>query len=148
MSPYIVGWFRDRGIDTNLSQFYMVLPLIVLTSTFVWPFGMHLSGKVGSRFVICIGGFFIVGMTYLSSQAVSIFSFFLLYGFGFGIGKGFLYPAPLKAGWSHLPGRKGFVSGFIVSGLGIGAFIFGIVANNIVNPDNLAPVATTVAEGY
>ena len=39
------------------------------------------------------------------------------------MGKGFLYPAPLNAGWSHLPGRKGFVSGIVVSGLGMGAFI-------------------------
>jgi hypothetical protein len=54
--------------------------------------------------------------------------FFVLYAVGFGIGKGFLYPAPLVAGWSHLPGRKGFVSGIIVSGLGIGALVFGIIA--------------------
>lgn len=54
--------------------------------------------------------------------------FFILYAVGFGIGKGFLYPAPLVAGWSHLLGRKGFVSGIIVSGLGIGALVFGIIA--------------------
>lgn len=119
-----------------------------MTSTIVWPFGMWLAGEIGSRRVIFIGGIFVVGMTYLSAQASSVISFFILYGLGFGIGKGFLYPAPLKAGWSHLPGRKGFVSGFVVSGLGIGSFIFGIVAKNIVNPDNLAPSAVTVADGY
>ena len=66
-------------------------------------------------------------------------AFFALYAVGFGIGKGFLYPAPLNAGWSHLPGRKGFVSGLIVSGVGVGAFVFGIFVQRIVNPKNLPP---------
>ena len=35
-----------------------------------------------------------------------------------------------------LPGRKGLVSGIIVSGVGIGGFMYGIIANNIVNPEN------------
>jgi hypothetical protein len=119
-----------------------------MTSTFVWPFGMWLAGRIGSRPVIAIGGFITVTMTYFSTLVSSVAAFFILYGLGFGVGKGFLYPAPLKAGWSHLPGRKGFVSGFVVSGLGIGAFIFGLVAKNIVNPDNLTPSAVTVAVGY
>lgn len=54
--------------------------------------------------------------------------FFIFYAVGFGVGKGFMYPAPLNAAWSHLPGRKGFVSGIVVSGLGIGAFAFAIIA--------------------
>ena len=73
--------------------------------------------------------------------------FFIFYAVGFGIGKGFLYPAPLKASWSHLPGRKGLVSGVIVSGLGLGAFVYGIVVNMIVNPDNLSPVKTEIKSG-
>jgi hypothetical protein len=53
--------------------------------------------------------------------------FFIFYPIGFGFGKGLLYPASLFAAWSHLSGRKGLTSGIIVSGMGIGAFIFGIV---------------------
>lgn len=61
----------------------------------------------------------------------------MFYAGGFGIGKGFIYPAPLRATWSHLPGRKGMVSGIIVSGLGLGAFIYGIIIQKLVNPNNL-----------
>ena len=90
--------------------------------------------------MILIGGIITIGMVFLSAFSTKIIEFFLLYAIGFGVGKGFLYPAPLNAGWSHLPGRKGVVSGIIVSGLGFGAFIFGYLTMAIVNPDNLFPL--------
>ena len=41
MAVYIVGYFRSVGnLDANMSQFYLVLPLIVITSTFVFPAGI------------------------------------------------------------------------------------------------------------
>ena len=125
----------------------MILPLIVITSTFFFPIGMYLSGKIGSKLVIVIGGTVAVSCVLMSSFALSTGAFFVLYAVGFGIGKGFLYPAPLNAGWSHLPGRKGFVSGLIVSGLGIGSLLFGILAQKIVNPNNISPSMVTVADG-
>lgn len=139
ISPYIVGYFRGLGYDSNMSKFYLVLPLIVITSTIVFPLGMELSERINSRFVIFMGGTVVLSSVLSSSYAKNPTAFFVLYAVGFGIGKGFLYPAPLKAGWSHLPGRKGFVSGLIVSGMGVGAFLFGILVQRIVNPDNLAP---------
>jgi hypothetical protein len=63
------------------------------------------------------------------------------------VGKGFLYPAPLEAGWSHLEDRKGLVSGIIVSGLGIGSFIFGMLTSWLVNPQNLTPTMIEVVPG-
>lgn len=106
-----------------MSQMYVVLPLIVIMSTLFFPIGTKLTLSVGSKGVIFVGGLFCIVSTALSTLATQIYAFFLLYAIGFGIGKGFLYPAPLNAGWSHLPGRKGFVSGVVVSGLGVGAFL-------------------------
>ena len=71
----------------------------------------------------------------------------MLYAVGFGIGKGFLYPAPLNAGWSHLPGRKGFVSGVVVSGLGVGALIFSLITKQILNPENVEAQPFEAAPG-
>ena len=42
----------------------------------------------------------------------------------------------MYAAWSHLPGRKGLASGVVVSGMGVGSFIFGIICNKMVNPNN------------
>jgi hypothetical protein len=62
------------------------------------------------------------------------------------MGKGFLYPVALEAGWTHLPGRKGFVSGLITSGMGIGPFILGIIANKIMNPYNVKPKPVLISD--
>jgi hypothetical protein len=147
IAPYMVGYFRDMGIETNMSEFYLVLPLIVIISTLFFPLGTRLTYYVGSKAVILLGGLCCVVFTALSTLATHVPVFFVLYAVGFGIGKGFLYPAPLNAGWSHLPGRKGFVSGVVISGLGIGAFIFGVLVQYIMNPDNLDPVPYEVAPG-
>jgi hypothetical protein len=71
----------------------------------------------------------------------------LLYSVGFGIAKGFIYPSSLHAGWSHLPGRKGFVSGVILAGIGIGSFVFGFLTTYLVNPDNEQAKQVEVTEG-
>jgi MFS transporter, OFA family, oxalate/formate antiporter len=125
------------GIATNMSQFYLVLPVIVIMSTIVFPIGTKLSLHFGSKGVILIGGLFATIFCGFSTFATNIYVFFLLYAVGFGIGKGFLYPAPLNAGWSHLPARKGFVSGIVVSGMGVGAFLFSLITKQVINPDNV-----------
>jgi hypothetical protein len=43
-----------------------------------------------------------------------------MFSLGFGSIKGTMFATALRAGWSHLPKRKGFASGIILSGSGIG----------------------------
>jgi MFS family permease len=47
---------------------------------------------------------------------------------------GICYSAPIACAARHMPHRKGFLSGIIVSGFGGGAFFFGEIAVNIINP--------------
>lgn len=72
--------------------------------------------------------------TYIENPTLFIYC----YGFAMGLGKGFMYSAALQAGWSHLQGRLGMVSGLIICGFGFGGFIFGIVMNRLCNPDNIS----------
>lgn len=68
MAIYIVGYFRELGnIDANMSQFYLVLPLIVIVSTVVFPVGMDLAERLGSRITVAIGGTIVVTTTLLAS---------------------------------------------------------------------------------
>lgn len=71
MAPYIVGYYRDLGIDANMSEFYLVLPLIVIVSTIVFPLGMWLTDLINSRYVILLGGVIVVGTVFYASLAVS-----------------------------------------------------------------------------
>jgi len=53
-----------------------------------------------------------------------------------------LYSSALNAAISHMPERKGTISGCVISGLGMGGFVFGIITNRICNPNDLRPVLT------
>ena len=106
-----------------------------------------MASNFGSRVVVAIGGSITIATTLISSFTLNPLAFFMLYAVGFGVGKGFLYPAPLVAGWSHLDDRRGLVSGVVVSGLGIGAFTFGLLVSFLVNPENLKPELVEVVPG-
>ena len=123
------------------------MPIIVVISTLFFPIGMYVSNTLGSRTSIFIGGSLICASITATSYTNLPIMFFILYAVGFGVGKGFIYPAPLRATWSHLPGRKGLVSGVITAGLGFGAFIYGLIINFIVNPNNIKPIKTEVRPG-
>lgn len=75
---------------------------------------------------------------FLVSFVTSYIGYVMLYGFGFGLTSGIMYLVPLNTGFKF-PIKKGYVSGIIIAGYGFGAFFFNIIAQNIVNPDNLKP---------
>jgi len=64
----------------------------------------------------------------------------LAFSTGFGLLKGATQATTLRAGWSHLPSRKGFVTGVILSGYGVGGFIFSIFFQQLANPNQVAAV--------
>jgi len=41
--------------------------------------------------------------------------------------------------------RKGLISGLVISALGFGGFIFGIVTNRLINPDDVKSFSVEVA---
>ena len=84
-----------------------------------------------------MGGVPTLTTAYLCSYIRNPTLFIYLYSLSFGTAKAFLYSSALAAGWSHLPGRVGVVSGVIISGFGFGGFVFGIVTNRLSNPDNV-----------
>ena len=53
--------------------------------------------------------------------------------------KGLQYSSALLSAISHLPGRKGLVSGVVICGFGFGGFLWGLLARLFCNPDNLRP---------
>jgi MFS transporter, OFA family, oxalate/formate antiporter len=146
-STYIASYFYHLGWPVTMEQFYIVQPLIVLFATFFFPLGVYLSDKFGSRIVLTVAGTFALSCVLFCSYLTNPTHFIILYSFGFGVGKGLMYSAALQAGWSHLPGRKGFASGFIISGFGFGGFFFGIITNLLSNPQNIPVQGYEVSEG-
>lgn len=64
----------------------------------------------------------------------------MVFAIGFGIMKGAIQAGTLRAGWSHLPKRKGLVSGIIISGYGFGAAFFSMLFELLANPDDIDAV--------
>ena len=58
----------------------------------------------------------------------------------FPMGIGLCYWTPIICGWEWFPENKGLVTGIIVGGFGLGAFIFGLITSAVANPDNLERV--------
>ena len=65
--------------------------------------------------------------------------FIYCYSFSFGIGKVLMYSTALNSALSHLLGKKGTVSGFVICGFGFGGFFFGMISKHLCNPDDLRP---------
>ena len=124
-----MGYFRaNLGVTVTMREFYSVLPIIFLVSTIVFPVGMITSGLYGPKLVMALGSLIVVTATLIASLTTNPWIFYLVFSVGFGLGKGLTYPASFKAGWLVLPGRKGLVSGIVVSGFGVGSCIYGLVA--------------------
>lgn len=66
--------------------------------------------------------------------------FVIMYAAGCGVLKGFYKQCSLIAGWSHLSGKKGLVSGIILGGYGVGGSIYGIYYHKYIDPLNVDPV--------
>ena len=112
---------------------------MVMFATFFYPLGNHLVDKFGgSRPVIALGAVVSLSIVFVTANfRFSPTSFVWTFSFGMGMIKGFLQSSLLRAGWSHLPERKGLVTGCIISGYGFGGFIFGNYAQWLANPNNL-----------
>ena len=97
--------------------------------------------KVGPRFLAVLGSVMFSAGYLLGSLALAIDSLWLFYlGYGViggaGIGMGYVTPVATAAKW--YPDRKGLVTGIVVMGFGVGAFLLSKV---------LAPLLVVQAQG-
>jgi len=95
--------------------------------------GGRIQDKTGPRPVVTAGGFFVglglvlSGLIGNSPTGIAI-CFGVITGLGIGLGYGCVTPSALK--WFH-PSRKGFVSGCVVGGFGLGAVYLAPLASSL-----------------
>ena len=66
----------------------------------------------------------------------AFYKFVILFGGSFGICNGLCYIVPLRICYEYFPDAKGFVSGVIIGGFGLGSFLFGFISTMLINPEN------------
>ena len=135
ITVYFSSYYRLTMNDESVEgdTFLPILPCTVIVATFVIPVGNKLVDCMGGRTkpVLIIGSLFALMSTAICAlmpERLSPVGFMVILCVGMGIFIGFLKCSLLRAGWSHLPERKGLVAGAIISGYGFGGFIFGILA--------------------
>lgn len=145
ISPYIVSYYRIYlGYDVNYDTFYPLHSLTEISCSIVYPLANFLVMKVfgeSSRPALIIGAIVGIGMLFCCvALKLNPYLFILMYASGLGIIKGFYKQCSLIAGWSHLGGRKGLVSGLILGGVGIGGSLYGLYYHSNIALDNVEPV--------
>ncbi|MCL2035738.1 MAG: OFA family MFS transporter [Oscillospiraceae bacterium] len=113
----------DGGWGWNSRQAGLPYTIAILCFASGVLIGGRIQDKAGPRWVVTAGGL-MVGLGLVLSGLIGnnpggiAVSFGVVSGLGIGIGYGCVTPAALK--WFH-PSRKGFVSGMVVGGFGLGA---------------------------
>lgn len=127
-----------------------VVPLTILFQTLGLPLGAELSRFSGEQVAAILGGLTVALGVFASSFAPDLATFMVLYGAVFGLGVGIGYTAPMSAGWSWLPNRKGLVNGLVLLGFGTGGFMFNLVGSKLINPRRLAgpPFDSSVYDAF
>ena len=114
-----------------------VIPLTLLAQATAMPFGPGLVAKYGPAKTQLLGSMLVAASVYAASFQTSLGLFMFFYSILFGVGTGLGYTAPMIAGWKWKPNAKGLVSGGILTGFGLGGFIFSLIGTKLVNPKGL-----------
>jgi len=70
-----------------------------------------------------------------ASQAYAFWQLVLCFGFGIGLGIGCCYVPALSAALAWFPHRRGMVSGFVASGIGVGTLLVPIATDRLIHAE-------------
>jgi OFA family oxalate/formate antiporter-like MFS transporter len=126
-SPQYVWTLFTKPLGSSLgvapAALQVTFSLLIVLQTFFSPFQGYLVDRFGPRRLITIGAV-LTGLSWvLASQASSLLMLYLTYGLVGGIGTGIVYVGVVgqMVGW--FPDRRGFASGVVAAGYGMGAIV-------------------------
>lgn len=117
----------------------MVYAVCLGTQGFTYFLAGAVERRVGSKFTCILGGYILCAGIFLSALSSSLLEFTLYSGVLCGAGYGLAFTPALTTCIRWCPQHKGTISGIVLSGIGFGPLLFGIIANHIVNPSHILP---------
>jgi MFS transporter, OFA family, oxalate/formate antiporter len=118
------GWTRAQtSLAFTISIIFFVVGMIAG--------GKH-TDKKGPRVVVSIGSLVLAAGFFLASLTNSLIHLYLSYGVLCGFGIGYANIAPMVTAMRWFPDRRGLVSGILVMGFGLAAFVLGSTAGYII----------------
>jgi len=140
ISTYVVSYFRFKGDSSaTMDNAFLVFPVSLTIMAVSNQYGAYLQKKLDPKCIVGIGHSLMIVSLLLATYSSSWWMFVFFYSVCFPAGIGFVYQIPLMCGWEWFPENKGIVSGLVIGGFGLAAFIFGFITTAIVNPENLPP---------
>jgi MFS transporter, OFA family, oxalate/formate antiporter len=108
---------------TTLSTLQVTFSILIVLQTFLSPFQGFVVDRFGPRILISIGSV-LTGLSWvLASQAQSVLGIYLTYGLLGGIGTGIIYIGVIGLMVRWFPDRRGFATGMVAAGYGMGAIL-------------------------
>ena len=118
------GWTRAQtSLAFTISIIFFVVGMIAG--------GKH-TDKKGPRIVVSIGSLVLASGFFLASLTESLVHLYVSYGVLCGFGIGYANVAPMVTAMRWFPDRRGLVSGILVMGFGLAAFVLGSTAGYVI----------------
>lgn len=127
----------------------IVMPITIIFQCVGLKVGGSWIKKFGPKLSALMGCALMASGVFLSSFQTRLVPFMLCYSVMVGIGIGTAYNAPIVAGWSWFPQKKGAVNGVVLTGFGAGGFIFNMIGTKLINPEGFSsPFPPSVSESW
>jgi OFA family oxalate/formate antiporter-like MFS transporter len=127
----------------SLSEVQVTFSILVVLQTFFSPFQGYLVEKFGPRLLLSVGAI-LTGLSWiLAAHAASLPALYLTYGLFGGIGTGIIYVGVVGLMVKWFPDRRGFATGVVAAGYGMGAILTTFPVTNSLAANGLAATLTT-----
>lgn len=151
-APEGLLYFDGLGADAHggaTADAVSVMPVTIIFQCVGLKLGGAWIKRFGPKVASLMGCAIVATGIFLSSFQNRLVPFMLCYSVLVGIGIGSAYNAPIVAGWSWFPHKKGAVNGVVLTGFGAGGFIFNLIGTKLINPQGFSsPFPPEVAEGW
>lgn len=108
----------------SLAEVQVTFSILIVLQTFLSPAQGFLIDRFGPRLLLSIGAL-LTGLSWmLAAQVSSVGALYLTYGLLGGIGTGIIYIGVVGHMVQWFPDRRGFATGCVAAGYGMGAILF------------------------
>ena len=111
------------SLHTRLAAIQITFSILIVVQTFLSPCQGFLVDKFGPRLLLSVGGA-VTGLSWvLASHVTTLTGLYLTYGLLGGIGTGIVYVGVIGHMVQWFPDRRGFATGIVAAGYGMGALL-------------------------
>ena len=136
---YYYSYIRQFNEKYTTNHVYFMVPLLLVFQNSFPLLSGFLDKIIGTRLLVLIGSLLIIGCHVLLYLFTSFF-YTVIAMCMYGAGNGLIYFSIMGCCWSYFPNKKGLISGVIVCFYGGSSFLFTLLAEYIINPNNLPKV--------